>query len=890
MMIKFLKNKLFLLITIQVLLLYICIVNTFPSNYVFALGDMYQIFNFDKFINDLSYTWSNYSSGFLPIFPYNIYYYFHYFFSKLFLLDFSQQSFFYFFIFIFGSFWSFYLSLKNITHNIKDEYKYLFSLLYSLNFYVIFNNFINTSSGYAPILFLYLIIPLIFALLNLYINSQVNFKYLCLLGLILFLSNIANGNMAFFIALNFFIFLFLVLIIFTNKKLYLKKIFFFYIIYFLVTLFSVLPQISEMLSINKSFQNGQSVWDLGNWILGQSVSFHNLLFMVFDVSSSYGYTNFFLLFGALPFLTLFLTLFLCKSKDKLVYIFLILLIFCIFLVNKGAGILSNNMIMYIFLSNPILSSLRSFDKALVFMPYFILIITYLNFIKINDIFYRKIVLIFLSLSLLIPSYYFISGKVKSRLSSVYEYSDARYSNLVKIPSEYFSLAKSDNYKKLDYKIFSLPYNVINSSSWSNFTKWGMVGVDPTVQLFDKGYIVMNNVGKVFNWNYGDFWNKQPTDKSNWIIYLSGLLNSKNLIYHRDVYKSFIKQTQEKIKSYEANNYTNLVNKNDYFDFYLLNDNFFLPHFYTPKTVISTNQGLELFPYIVTEEGYKPRSAIYFIKTTKVSTDNVPNIKFNPTELKKKAVDNTPVLEFKKINPTKYRIVVHGAKGEFPVVFSESFHDKWNMYLTEIASLRQAQGKLPRNDILSKYKILNGNEGDQASKGELKSFIDKGWISTLGDGKEKEIKHQKWEDNREKLDYVEKYNVDFISKNFQDTIQNDNLSEGNIFETWFIKPIEDNKNHSIVNGYANSWMIDTNKICNNSEIVYNDNASCIKNADGSYDFEVIVEFWPQRLFYIGLAVSGTTLIGCLSYLAWTWVRGRKEKEEEGDLTIRKLQVK
>jgi hypothetical protein len=54
--------------------------------------------------------------------------------------------------------------------------------------------------------------------------------------------------------------------------------------------------------------------------------------------------------------------------------------------------------------------------------------------------------------------------------------------------------------------------------------------------------------------------------------------------------------------------------------------------------------------------------------------------------------------------------------------------------------------------------------------------------------------------------------------------------------------------------------DPNQICLN-------NVKCVKNADGSYDFEIIVEFWPQRLFYIGLIISGTTLLACFGYLGW-----------------------
>jgi len=300
---------------------------------------------------------------------------------------------------------------------------------------------------------------------------------------------------------------------------------------------------------------------------------------------------------------------------------------------------------------------------------------------------------------------------------------------------------------------------------------------------------------------------------------------------------------------------------------------FLPHLYVPQKIIFTNQSLEKLPEIVSQKDYNSRSAIYFNNTNQVNTNNKVKVTFNPLELNKKVMKNTPILEFKKIDPTKYRVVVHGARGEFPLVFSESFHEGWKSYLMPLeldSRLRGNDTEDRGNDKLTSYKILDGNKDDQANKEELKNFVDKGWITSLGNRKEKEIKHIKWENDREKLDYIEKYNIDFISKNFQDTIQNNNLSNGSIFETWFKKPIEDNKNHRIVNGYANSWNIDVNKLCNNNSV-------CIKNSDGSYDFELVIEFEPQRLFYIGLTISGTTLLACLSYLAYTGISSLRKRK-------------
>ena len=67
-----------------------------------------------------------------------------------------------------------------------------------------------------------------------------------------------------------------------------------------------------------------------------------------------------------------------------------------------------------------------------------------------------------------------------------------------------------------------------------------------------------------------------------------------------------------------------------------------------------------------------------------------------------------------------------------------------------------------------------------------------------------------------------------------------------FETWGKKPIADER-HYLVNGYANSWYITP------------------EDAGGKENYELIVEFWPQRLFYVGLGISLITLMGSLIVL-------------------------
>ncbi|MFA5993701.1 MAG: hypothetical protein WC823_01950 [Parcubacteria group bacterium] len=73
-------------------------------------------------------------------------------------------------------------------------------------------------------------------------------------------------------------------------------------------------------------------------------------------------------------------------------------------------------------------------------------------------------------------------------------------------------------------------------------------------------------------------------------------------------------------------------------------------------------------------------------------------------------------------------------------------------------------------------------------------------------------------------------------------------------------------HYKLNDFLNGWYVDPQALCQN------DTTACTRNADGSVDLEMTLEFFPQRWFYLGLIISTTTLLSCLSYLLYIW-KGR-----------------
>jgi hypothetical protein len=74
-----------------------------------------------------------------------------------------------------------------------------------------------------------------------------------------------------------------------------------------------------------------------------------------------------------------------------------------------------------------------------------------------------------------------------------------------------------------------------------------------------------------------------------------------------------------------------------------------------------------------------------------------------------------------------------------------------------------------------------------------------------------------------------------------------------------------QNHLKLNGFMNGWYIDPATLCTSA------NSSCTRHSDGSYDFDILVGFKPQRWFYAGLLVSGIGFIGVAVYFGYLGVR-------------------
>jgi hypothetical protein len=69
-----------------------------------------------------------------------------------------------------------------------------------------------------------------------------------------------------------------------------------------------------------------------------------------------------------------------------------------------------------------------------------------------------------------------------------------------------------------------------------------------------------------------------------------------------------------------------------------------------------------------------------------------------------------------------------------------------------------------------------------------------------------------------------------------------------------------KYHFNWDSFANGWYVDPSQLCSS------DSDGCTKNADGSYDLRMLIEFQSQRWFYVGAVVSVLALFICILFIS------------------------
>lgn len=193
-----------------------------------------------------------------------------------------------------------------------------------------------------------------------------------------------------------------------------------------------------------------------------------------------------------------------------------------------------------------------------------------------------------------------------------------------------------------------------------------------------------------------------------------------------------------------------------------------------------------------------------------------------------------------------RILISDREPEqFPKIVSDNYQVGTGVFLK-----KQNQGK---DETLEELSQSYMEDGEKYESLEFKKIDPTRYIVRVQNSRGafplvfSESFHSGWKVYPKKMEDI-LTKQEFVSRNIHGTVQNDNLPSGRMWENWFREPFSRESSHLLANGYANAWIIDPKELCSrNSE-------SCILNEDGTYDIVVVLEFWPQRLMYLGGFIS------------------------------------
>lgn len=423
---------------------------------------------------------------------------------------------------------------------------------------------------------------------------------------------------------------------------------------------------------------------------------------------------------------------------------------------------------------------------------------------------------------------------------------------VLIPNYYWEFKSNNWYKNLDARYVHLPlYYGHIAYKWEKGIQSQMDPID--IYFHGKSEIIPRSKSFIedvlaIDFFNAPFWTNYSISSDSLGKFLA-MFNVSYIINHYDWHRTYIPKEgsfygKDKPSIYAPwpedydlylSNFTD-YETSEYGDLliYKVPQKYFLHHFYTATGVTISENSPEKFPEMILNSNEELRNVTLFASQNKSKDLNVSI--GDPTKV---------TVEFRKIDPTKYKIVVHNSTEPFLLVFSESFDQGWKIYTDDAVM----QNTFAYDNLEKIYKRLDYNEDTQATYEELKLMLEKGIVSTLGNNSDKKIVHTRQDVSlgREVFDYEEDFKIKYISKEINGSVQNDNLDTGKFFDNIFQFPVVAEDNHYVSNGYSNSWLIDPQKICSQ-------NSNCTIK-DNSYTFGLTVYFAPQNNMYVGSVISG-----------------------------------
>ncbi|MDO8660238.1 MAG: hypothetical protein Q7K54_06645 [Candidatus Parcubacteria bacterium] len=241
-------------------------------------------------------------------------------------------------------------------------------------------------------------------------------------------------------------------------------------------------------------------------------------------------------------------------------------------------------------------------------------------------------------------------------------------------------------------------------------------------------------------------------------------------------------------------------------------------------ILSRDDAQSAFLHVTKDQDDIPdQSNVKNVKKIEIKNLSVVRVP-DPQLILKKVVRSkdavTPQVIFTKINPTKYKVTVNGAKGPYTLVLSQRFNTKWKAFLLDEANeAKTLKGLISRIFGKITTHIINANNVVVSSEAS------------------------------------EEISTSYFNNNLIEGMHRNVFLDKNTFETFGQDPILE-KTHLPANGYANAWYIRPEDVQNKK------------------DYTLIIEMTSQKLFYVSFIVSVVGLLLLFFLFLKSFIRIRK----------------
>jgi hypothetical protein len=662
--------------------------NRFGEDLFFASGDNYQITDLSNFLSKKYGVWEYFQNGRVDnqYFANYLYRLLELFFN-LFKISHNYTSVFLIWFYLFFSFLSFYFSLQILNLNLNFLNKILLSVSYSINFFVFYIFWYTW--GYTTTITIYIFIPVLLSLFISYsLEEQVVKKNKILIKSIpiIFIGNIAFGNVAWLLIIlltYFFIFLILNISNLKNKnysKFTTNLIYFilFIIIFIIFSLGSItinfisIQDIENLSSINKS--------NLFNWIFSQyqplpSAFFFSKHFQWIDTLKNLQYLT------ILNYAILFYVIYKIEIWNTLLKIFFTLLFLSIFFTFKGVSILPIPLVELLF-GETLFYALRSEDKSSVMLPY--LCITTLA-LGVSLLQKKKILLCsFILIINIASSYPLVTGGLQLNHGiNINKVTKPIFKSQKKIDRDIKIFKKITNNDE-DYKFYNIletPYSVNASPGWNDFQASLHRGISYFEQFTKFQLINLNSNQYILGKDVLPSWNESSEVKI-WDINIIKLLSIKYILHHKDAPQTRY-NNEDKILNLEKNKIVEKIYEGDNINIYEVNKKFLNKKIYIPeyilfgnalKTTIDNNYQKNPFfnkiDFAFFTEDYKNSNSKSIVKLI----DKIEIIQSKNKIFENKNFDTK--IKYKEENLKEFSVI--NPKKQFYIAYTQNYNKFWQL--------------------------------------------------------------------------------------------------------------------------------------------------------------------------------------------------------------------